>query len=482
MIRGFGAEANQQHSTRTIRIGAGPRFERLWEITVGFTVVLVLVAATGMFGAVHVENPSLRGAIELAITMWALLAAALLYGNFKRTRARRDLVLMSALVVAAVTDFLFSAIPAMADAAVMAGGPGARLASAALVAVAFAAAARSGEEQVGGRGLAIGLCVTGAGVMVVAAGWLGDILMGSSLHSAVRELGAGRASQHPVRLGVMLISSELLLLAGMGFLFRARRGLKDGFLLAAAAYLLAASRLQYLALPVTLVDWVTPREFLRLAAYGLILTVAARQYARTRSADATRARAAERERLARDLHDGLAQDLAFIAVHSQRLDSGLGENHPVTLAARRALAASRGSIVELSAAHAPSTAAAIRGVADEIEVRFSIRVTVTVKPDDDDTDDLAPHDREHVVRIAREAMMNAVRHGGATLVDVLLNTEHESPLLRVIDNGSGIDDAAAQKPNGFGLRTMRARAHSLGGELVTRRREAGGTELELLLR
>lgn len=480
MNRSFGAVGratrNGLASVSAIRLSGC-----LWELMVGFTVVLVLVTATGLLGPLHFENPSLRGAIEIAVTMWALAAAVLLHGTFKRTRSRRDMLLMVALGVAALSDFLFSAIPALADSAVLAGGPGVRLASGALVAVAFAAAARAGDGQVRGRGPAMVVTMTVAGVLVVAVGWLADIMATGSGSTTVREFGAGSASDHPIRLALMLVSSELLLLAGMAFLFRARRGFRDGFLLAAAAYLLSAARLQYLALPTTLVDSVTPRELIRLIAYALLLSVAARQYARTRRTEAQAAVAAERERLARDLHDGIAQDLAFIAVHTECRESGLGEDHPVTLAARRALAASRGAIVDLSASNAPNTLAALRGVADEIEGRFGASVNVRTELEETHPDGLAPEDREQVVRIAREAMLNAVRHGSATHLDVTLNANEEL-LLRVIDNGTGIGEGEGTNPNGFGLRTMRARADSLGGELIARRHPGGGTELTLVLR
>ena len=68
-------------------------------------------------------------------------------------------------------------------------------------------------------------------------------------------------------------------------------------------------------------DWVTAREGLRLAAYGLLLAATVSRFAQTRRAIAAATLAIERERIARDLHDGLAQDLAFIALEGQRLSS-----------------------------------------------------------------------------------------------------------------------------------------------------------------
>ncbi|MGZ6652150.1 MAG: histidine kinase, partial [Solirubrobacteraceae bacterium] len=86
---------------------------------------------------------------------------------------------------------------------------------------------------------------------------------------------------------------------------------------------------------------------------------------------------AERQRIARDLHDGLAQDLATIALRTQRLQNGSDRPDDVLmLAARRALAISRGTIVDLSASDAPTTEAALRQVADELAARFTVLVDV----------------------------------------------------------------------------------------------------------
>ena len=81
----------------------------------------------------------------------------------------------------------------------------------------------------------------------------------------------------------------------------------------------------------------------------------------------------ERTRLARDLHDGLAQDLAFIALYAQGLEPDLGSEHPLVIAARRALDASRGLIADLAARSAPTTGAALALVANELGRRFGVQ-------------------------------------------------------------------------------------------------------------
>ena len=184
----------------------------------------------------------------------------------------------------------------------------------------------------------------------------------------------------------------------------------------------------------------------------------------------------ERQRLARDLHDGLAQDLAFIAVYAQGLEPDLGDQHPLVIAARRALGASRGLMADLAARSAPTTGAALTLVADELSGRFGVRVEVVVIALTGRADLGAP-EREEIVMIAREAIVNAITHGHAQQIDVTLDLERQRPLLLVSDDGGGVAPSVPQ--GGFGLPTMRARAEALGGRLVMRRGAGGGTELEV---
>jgi signal transduction histidine kinase len=266
---------------------------------------------------------------------------------------------------------------------------------------------------------------------------------------------------------------------------RPPRGDSEAGVLAAASILAAAATLQFLAIPVLAATWLTPGDALRAGAYGLLLVIVFQRALETKRhlarAATLRVVEAERERIARDLHDGLAQDLAFIAAHGQRLSSELGPDHPLSVAARRALAATRGTIVDLSASGAESTGEALRQVADELAKRFAVQVDVHVAEDPSGVD-LRSSEREEVVRIAREAIVNAVRHGRARHITVSLDCRGETLRLRVSDDGVGIPDAIPAVPSasgGHGLPTMQARAESLGGQLTVRRNPLGGTELEV---
>jgi len=211
------------------------------------------------------------------------------------------------------------------------------------------------------------------------------------------------------------------------------------------------------------------------------LHVQFRQDAEFRREIADAATARERSRIARDLHDGLAQDLAFIAAHGDRLADEKGADHPLAVAARRALTVSRGAIAELSAAQAPTTGDALRKVADELGSRFDLRVAVHAEGLADMT--ITPSDRENIVRIAREAIVNAARHGRARNVIVSLTREENGLVLRVRDDGVGIRTSQPRSGSGggFGFVSMRERAMAIGGRLTAKTPSDGGTEVELVV-
>ncbi|MBV8997554.1 MAG: hypothetical protein JO304_00745 [Solirubrobacterales bacterium] len=275
-------------------------------------------------------------------------------------------------------------------------------------------------------------------------------------------------------------SAAILLAAAVASLAGFRRAGGPSLLISLACLLLAGVNLRFLVAPAVHTDWVTPRDGLRLAAYGLLLAGAYLRHAQLQRNAAQAAIAAERERIARDLHDGLAQDLACIAAQGQRLDCQLGPQHPLMVAARHALAASRGVIADLTASAAPTTEAALRMIADELEHRYDVQVNVRVESDTalGPADELESARREDLLRIAREAIVNAALHGAAQHVDVVLLRRKGTLLMRVSDDGRGISDA---EQSGFGLRSMRARAASLGGQLLAHPRAGGGTDLELLV-
>jgi signal transduction histidine kinase len=116
-------------------------------------------------------------------------------------------------------------------------------------------------------------------------------------------------------------------------------------------------------------------------------------------------------------------------------------------------------------------------VADELSIRHGVRVTV-----DADGEDIAPGKREAVVRIAREAIVNAVQHGQARHIAVSLESDDEELMLRISDDGRGLRNGISTDPHrGLGLRAMRERAEAAGGHLIVDERSDGGTSVEAVV-
>jgi signal transduction histidine kinase len=279
------------------------------------------------------------------------------------------------------------------------------------------------------------------------------------------------------------LASAALLLAR----FNHTRSLRDLALLSACAAISvtqlafgALPALGYLTMPATAADWVTSTIVLRLIASAAVLSVAIMKYSDSRRAATAQALNLERQRIAGDLHDGLAQDLAFIVSQTQHKGSALGPDYPLSVAARGALAVSRGAINDLSCSTAPLTGAALHQLAEELEARFGVAVKVHIAgdPETENRPLLDADGREHLVRIAREAIVNAARHGGARRIDVALERRMDGVRMCVRDDGCGIGENPVDRHSGFGLPAMRSRAAALGGQLTARALPEGGTEIE----
>lgn len=470
MIRGFGdRDRGERGLTGAIVRNGVPE---IGAVTAG-VVALAGIGAFALHVNVHLVDAQMRAEIETVITMVTLLAAVLLALALRRRTEVYPLLLLSALVAVGVTDFLFSALPTLGGFRLYLGRD-ASLVGEMLVPLTFAAAALAGRRQ--------RVSSHRGAVILIAFACLGTLLLAEVLDLFLGRAGRGSAGSS-AHLALNGAAAAVFVATGVVLAWRMRPARAGGSLLAGACFLLAAGRLQELAIPVVPANWITLREPLRLLAYGLLLTVSIHEYVRVRRLDEQAQLSAQRERIARDLHDGLVQDLAVIAMQGQRLAAGLGEDHPIMIAARRALAASRSTILDLSASTAPSTVVALRDVADELELEFGIDVSVKDELDRPNgmTIDLGADAREHFVRIAREAIVNAARHGQAQHVDVVMRSPGPGWMLRISDDGVGIEDTQWVSAPGFGLRAMRARADELGGRLSAERRASGGTVLELLL-
>ena len=440
-------------------------------IAVVATPILLVVAAVVVFqwrSQAHAADAAARSALESGIGLLALAGTALLVASLRRTRRLRDLWLLAALGVATLIDLAFN-VPPTYRIAVDVQGYGARTALLLVGSLCLLATSLSSGRRLraGDRRRSRAVVLTALGL--VAAGEAVNLIAGP-----VATTGA-RGRLEPVAVVVTLITCASLMLAAVEFLSWRGRANEDAELLAGAALLALGGSLCRLALPAPRYDWLTLADALRAGFFLLMLTVAIRLYRRVEGQLAHEAVVEERLRIAHDLHDGLAQDLAFIAAYADRLASAYGADHPVAIAAARALAASRGRIIDLEAVSAPTAEAALRELADEFRERYGVDVVIDASAG---AEELDGDERRELVRIAREGIANAVRHGGARTIRLTLGPRSGGTLLSVADDGCGIAEAGgASAGTGLGLRAMRDRASRLGARLRVGDSAAGGTEV-----
>ena len=192
----------------------------------------------------------------------------------------------------------------------------------------------------------------------------------------------------------------------------------------------------------------------------------------------TQAVAQERHRIAREIHDGLAQELAYIRMEALRM-AARGNDERVTrlaLAAERALEESRGAIATLRRDHETSFSRELTEVAEELTDRAGARLSLRLQPGLE----IQPERRQALVRILREAITNGVRHGHATEVALELSGG-QGVRMAVRDNGGGFTPGGPRPSGGFGLTTMRERAQAMGGDLTIRSDPGQGTLVEVNL-
>jgi signal transduction histidine kinase len=185
----------------------------------------------------------------------------------------------------------------------------------------------------------------------------------------------------------------------------------------------------------------------------------------------------ERRRIARNLHDGLAQELAYIRMETSRMAAALpsGRAANVALAAQRALEESRGAIASLRG-DSEEFAAELSEVATDLARREGAQLSLDVDPDVE----VQSEAREALMRIMREAISNGVRHGRATELALELSTG-DRVRMAVRDNGAGFVPGGPRRRGSFGLESMRERAEALGGDLTVDSKPGHGTLVEVRL-
>jgi signal transduction histidine kinase len=277
------------------------------------------------------------------------------------------------------------------------------------------------------------------------------------------------------------VTAGMFAIASIRFLNRAD-AMRDTFYgaLAITSVFWALARINYVLTPSSLATRLTIGDWFRLMAYAVAVLGAASEFIGYWRRARDTAVLEERRRIARDLHDGLAQELAFITTQAKSLSMSVSDERATLLSrsSERALHESRRAIAALTHPVDEPLEVALTQQAEELSGRLGVRVRLHLEP----VGRVSAETREALLRIAREAITNAGVHARPTQITVSLSN-HDGINLLVSDNGKGFapDDPRFYTGGRFGVTSMRERAAALGGTLRLQSRLYGGTKVELHL-
>ncbi|MEO5576040.1 MAG: histidine kinase [Gaiellaceae bacterium] len=444
---------------------------------------LLLVALLGSATALFLTNPSLRNTYELpegrlvldtAVVLAASIVAILAGVRFSVEGRMLDLLLAAGFFVAGAGTLAFSVLPVLGGS--NQGAPeawasiGARVLAATLIALApLVPAPRIVARK---RALLVGIAIL---LGVLLAVWL-------PLRSFGARLSALDASGDGARAFGLTVATSFLallaLLAVLGYAIRYRgRGEDLDSWLALGATLTLFAELSYVLTPRISSDFISQGDFLRLLSYGVLLVGVWRAIS---SAEFGRAVAEERARVAREIHDGLAQYLFAVSTHASMLEAGAPLDETLPKLKEAAAAAQQEALFAvLALSSASGTApfdAALRRYVEFLTADGVLEVDVEIDP----SILLAPDEQIEVFRIVQEGLANVRKHAGAERAEVWIGERHGRRVVSVSDDGVGFDGGELEA--GQGLKNMRLRAETIDGGFDLRSCPGRGTALEVVLR
>lgn len=193
----------------------------------------------------------------------------------------------------------------------------------------------------------------------------------------------------------------------------------------------------------------------------------------------------EQERLGREIHDGIGQQLTALSLMAGHLERKLSQTdhlpearavgelgHHLQEALSEVRALARGlSPVQIGPLGLPD---ALSNLAREVQAAADIRCDLVLTGENDNLPEPAA---THLYRIAQEALTNVIKHAQADTIRIELCSDDHSIVLAIRDDGIGIGGTQMNKP-GIGLQTMRARSGVIGALLTISVPESGGTLVE----
>ena len=447
----------------------------LWGQVLIFALFGASLGLSGMYPQLRMAFyvPELKLTLETVFMLTGYLVAVLSATRFSVESRRFDILLFAGFFVTSTSLLAFSIVPEVTNRSGHAAEHWSGIVGA-TVGWALVAVAPLTQGHVARRGTLIVQTMV-AGVVVLGVIWTVFHQAGASLPALDVGGDSSKVTSHSPALAALAI---ILLVAVVGFTDSFRRSGDDlEQWLALGGTLTLTATLDFMLLPVSRAGSVALGDYLQLFAYGVLLVGAWRAI---RAAEFGRAVAEERARLAREIHDGLAQYLFAVATHASMLETGADPKATLARlkdAAQAAQQEARYAFLALSSAagRSPFDAALRRYVeflsADgQLEVKLAIDPAILLRPDE----------QIEIFRIVQEGLANARKHAGARSARVEIGTRGGVRFVAVRDDGIGFDPDGAD--SGQGLGNMRDRAAAIGGALSLRSTPQAGTSVEVVLR
>ncbi len=450
-----------------------------WLLSVALLAVALTVLLQSL--SVAVQSSSGHATVATATGLIGALAAFVFAERMRATHQLRDFLIALGLGALSAADLIFAAGPTLVNA-----NPGnswqwitltVRLAAS----VILVGAAFCPKIDLAGRGRLIRaiMVVAAVALALIAAAM---IILDRHLPGLLSSSRSAGSHGHLLLSYVQMFGTLFAACAAVGLVRHSAReddGLERS--IAAGIVVLAVARFNYFLVPSLSSDRLYAGDILKLGAYALILYGCLHEFRVLQRKLAQRVSIDERRRMARDMHDGLAQELAFIATHSQRL-SQTGEDAATAVhlraAAERALHDSRTTIAVLTSPDDAPLDLLIGRTVESFRSRFGVDVELDLQREVI----VAAERRNSLLRILHEALTNAIRHGDARRVLVRLTRDERGAVLRIDDDGCGFDVAGTiGAVGGLGLTSMGERAELLGGSLNLSSTPGTGTIVEVVL-
>ena len=424
----------------------------------------------------HYDLPELRLVLQTTMALAGLLVAVLAATRYSVEGRRVDLLLASGFFVTSLSAAVFAIGPRFSGRDLLRAEAWSALIGAilgqALIAIAPFSRGRSKYRE-----WSIANAVAAAGITLFVA-W--SLLR--ALGAALPSLSPPTGQPQPFYLtGTLALQAFVSLVAVVGWGARfARRGDDLARWLALGFTLMLFAALHLVFQPLLASTYVSQSDFLRMLAYIVILVGAWRAI---QFAEFGRAVAEERARVAREIHDGLAQYLFAVSTHASMLENGA----PIA----ESDAAAEGGRAPRAAGSALRDPRALLGERNRAVRRGASRATSTCSPPTASSRSTSRSTARSASRpTSRSRSSGSCRKGSRTSASTRTRRARRSRsasgpfgerFVNISDDGDGFD-GAEDDAAGQGLKNMRARAESIEGGFTLRSTPGRGTALEVVLR